>query len=39
MKVVVATNTLRPIGDGKTPVLNFRSATPDRAGRTGAAAM
>jgi hypothetical protein len=39
MKVVVATNTLRPLGDGETSVLNLRGAAPNRAGITGAAAM
>jgi hypothetical protein len=39
MKVVDATNTLRPLGDGETPVLNLRGAAPDRAGETGVAAM
>jgi hypothetical protein len=39
MKVVVATNTLRPLGDGKTSALNLRDAAPNRAGETGAAAM
>jgi hypothetical protein len=39
MKVVVATKTLRPFGDGETSVLNLRDAVPNRVGGTGAAAM
>ncbi len=38
MEIVVATNALSAIGDGKTFVLNPQGATPNRAGETGAAA-
>jgi hypothetical protein len=39
MKVVVATNTLRPIGDGKTFVFNLRGAAPGSADDAGATAI
>jgi hypothetical protein len=37
MKVVVATNTLSPIGDGKAFISSLQGAAPDRANETGAA--
>jgi hypothetical protein len=37
MKVVVAANTLSPIGDGKTFVLKLQGAAPHRADQINAA--
>jgi hypothetical protein len=37
MKVVIAINTLRQMGDGKAFILNLQGAAPDRADETGAA--
>jgi hypothetical protein len=37
MKVVVATNMLRLISEGKAFILNLQGAAPDRADETGAA--
>jgi hypothetical protein len=39
MKVVVATNTLHPIRERKTFVLNLRGAAPGSAGDAGTTAM
>jgi nitrogen regulatory protein PII len=39
MKVVIATMTLRAIGNGKTFVLDLQGAAANRAGETGAAAL
>jgi hypothetical protein len=39
MTVVVATNTLHPVGGGKTFVFNLRGAAPGSTGHAGAAAM
>jgi hypothetical protein len=39
MKIVVVTNILRPVGNGKTFVFNLRGAAPGSAGDARATAM
>jgi hypothetical protein len=39
MEIVIATNTLRAMGDGGTFILNLQGAAPNRASETGTPAM